>query len=76
MAKINGMGKKKKEKLHLKRFVVLSNELQSPKYGRSASGVARPMIIPSTDICESSYLELHYSNVWYWPASFFIHTLP
>ena len=41
------MGWEKKH-LHLRRFVVLSNELQNKKYGRSASGAERPILIPST----------------------------
>ena len=43
-------GMEKKRYLHLGRFVVLSNELQNPKYGRSASGAERPTIIPSSSV--------------------------
>ena len=36
---------KKKKYLHLIRFVVIPNELQNPKYGRSASGTEKPILI-------------------------------
>ena len=39
-----------KKYLYLIRFKVLSNELQNPKYGRSASGAERPILIRSKHI--------------------------
>ena len=44
------MNDMEKKYLQLIRFVVISNELQNPKYGRSNSEAERPIKVPSTKI--------------------------